>query len=165
MDETGFSTVPTKAVRVLSLKGSKRVGNMTSQERGALVTMALAVNAARGSISPFYVFPTKKMQSVFLEQATIGAFAVANGSGWMQRFEFLKFMKHFIDFSHASKENPVLLLLDNHAFHLSIEILDMAIENGVTMLSFPHHCSHCLQPLDVSVYGPTKKFFASQHNS
>ena len=38
-----------------------------------------------------------------------------------------------------------------------VEILDYFKENGVTVLSFPPHCSHKLQPLDKSVYGPLKK--------
>lgn len=32
MDETGFSTVPTKVGKIISQKGAKRVGIMTSQE-------------------------------------------------------------------------------------------------------------------------------------
>jgi len=31
--------------------------------------------------------------------------------------------------------------------------------NGVIMLTFPPHCSHKLQPLDRSVYGPLKRYY------
>ncbi|XP_045036685.1 uncharacterized protein LOC123477416 [Daphnia magna] len=37
----------------------------------------------------------------------------------------------------------------------------MAKTNGVVMLSFPPHCSHKLQPLDRSVYGPLKNYINS----
>ena len=60
-----------------------------------------------------------------------------------------------------SKERPVLLLLDNHSSHLSIDGLNIAKDNGVVILSFPPHCSHKLQPLDRSVYGPLTKFINS----
>ncbi|KAK2578848.1 hypothetical protein KPH14_012203 [Odynerus spinipes] len=33
------------------------------------------------------------------------------------------------------------------------------------MLSFPTHCSHKLQPLDVSVFGPFKKYCASAQDT
>ena len=56
---------------------------------------------------------------------------------------------------------PLLLLLDNHEFHISIEVIDYAREHGVVMLSFPPHCSHKLQPLDRTVYGPLKKYYNS----
>lgn len=162
MDETGFSTVPSKVGKVISLKGTKRVGHITSRKRGALVTMALAVNAAGNSIPPFFLFPRKNMQTIFLENASPGSIGLANGSGWMQQAEFMKCMEHFIKRSNASNSSPALLLLDNHASHLSIEALDMATENGVTLLSFPPHCSHRLQPLDVSIYGPVKTYYKSQ---
>ncbi|KAM3609301.1 uncharacterized protein V6R79_012743 [Siganus canaliculatus] len=38
-------------------------------------------------------------------------------------------------------------------------------ENGVVLLSFPPHCSHKLQPLDRTVYGPLKRFISSAINN
>lgn len=35
--------------------------------------------------------------------------------------------------------------------------LNYAEENGMVMLSLPLHCSHQLQPLDRTVYGPLKR--------
>lgn len=89
MDETGLSNVPTKIGKVISLKGLKKVGLMASQERGTMLTMALAVNAAGGSMPPFYLFPRKNMQAVFLENASIGSAGYANESGWMCQSEFV----------------------------------------------------------------------------
>ena len=48
---------------------------------------------------------------------------------------------------------------DNHDSHISIPVIEFAKENGIIMLSFPPHCSHKLQPLDRSVYGPLKKYY------
>ncbi len=70
-------------------------------------------------------------------------------------------MKHFIRHVRPSKDRKVLLLLDNYSSHLSINALKLAKENGIIMLSFPPHCSHKLQPLDRSVFGP----FKSSYNS
>ena len=50
MDETGVSTVQTPG-RVVASKGVKRVGKITSAERGKLVTVLCASNAA-GSYTP-----------------------------------------------------------------------------------------------------------------
>lgn len=47
-------------------------------------------------------------------------------------------------------KNPSLLIMDNHELHLSIEALDLAKENGVTILTrwfvrvmnaVSYHCS------------------------
>lgn len=57
MDETGFSTVPSKIGKVISLRGLKKVGQISGAERGTVMTMALAVNAFSvlgGSDAIFY---------------------------------------------------------------------------------------------------------------
>ncbi|XP_054720937.1 piggyBac transposable element-derived protein 3-like [Uloborus diversus] len=46
---------------------------------------------------------------------------------------------------------------NNYESHSSAEVLDYLKDNGVTLYFFPPHCSHKLQPLDRSVYGPLKK--------
>ena len=59
----------------------------------------------------------------------------------------------------------MLIILDNHDTHLSIQIIDLAKDNGVVMLTLPPHCSHKMQPLDRSVYGPFKAFYNQAANA
>lgn len=80
--------------------------------------------------------------------APLGSSGGANISGWMNADIFVKFLQHFIKHTNCSTENPALLLLDNHESHLSIAGL-------------PPHCTHKLQPLDRSVFGPFKKYINS----
>ena len=155
MDETGVTTV-SKPSKVVAGKGSKQVGAVASAERGALVTVACAVNAIGHSIPPMFIFPRVNYYDHFLRDGPIGSAGCGNKSGWMTEDEFLQFMKHFVRHVRATKDMKVLLLLDNHASHLSIKTIDYARDNGVVMLTFPPHCSHKLQPLDRSVYGPFK---------
>lgn len=162
MDECGFSTVPTKIGKIIAMKGQRHVGKLEAAERGTMITMALTVNAAGNHLPPFFLFPRKNMQSAFLDNFSSGTAGFANGSGWMCQPEFLRYMRHFIIFAKPSLESPVLLMLDNHQSHLSVEALDIAAANGVYILSFPPHCSHKLQPLDVSVFGPVKTYYKSQ---
>lgn len=93
-----------------------------------------------------------------------GTAGVAYQSGWMTTENFTIFMQHFIKSTKCSKERPVLLILDNHDTHISIETIDLAKDNGVTMLTLPPHCSHKMQPLDRSVYGPFKTFYNKAAN-
>lgn len=63
----------------------------------------------------------------------------------MQTDIFYRWLQKFIQFTHASKNNLVLLLLDGHATHTkNINLIDLARENGVVMLCFPPHCAHRL---------------------
>lgn len=52
VDETGLTTVQ-EAGKVIARKGQKQVGQITSSERGTLVTMVGCVNAIGNNIPPF----------------------------------------------------------------------------------------------------------------
>lgn len=76
-----------------------------------------------------------------------------------QFFEFLVFFQSHV---HASIHQLILLVLDNHKSYLSIKGLDFYKSNGMIVLLFPPYCSHKLQPLDRTVYGPLKKAVNAQ---
>lgn len=165
MDETGIATVPTKIFKVIGKKGARNVGQKTSQERGTTVSVAVAVSASGQFIPPMYIFPRSNMKQTYLTHAAPGTVGYANGGGWMTAEYFVKFMNHFIQHSGAKKGSPTLLLLDNHTSHQSIETLDLAAKHDITMLSFPPHCTHKMQPLDVSVFSSFKNVICQQHNA
>jgi hypothetical protein len=156
MDETGVTTVQ-KPSKILAQKGIKQVGAVTSAERGRLVTVAVAINAQGGHISPFFVFPLKRYQDHMIREGPVGCVGAGNASGWMQEAEFLLFLEHFKKQVKPTVDQKCLLLLDNHASHISIQALDFCKKNGIVLLSFPPHCTHKLQPLDRAVFGPFKK--------
>lgn len=109
---------------------------------------------------PFFIFPRKRHNDEFMRNFPIGSTAEFHQSGWMQKEIFEKWMKQFIQFSHATKENPVLLLLDGHSTHTkSIELIEIARDNGVVLLCFPPHCTHRLQLLDVEFMKPLSTYY------
>lgn len=158
VDETGITTVQ-KPVKVIAKKGTKQVGSITSQERGTLVTMCLAVNAVGNTVPPMFIFPRLKFQDYFVRDGPVGCIGSGNKSGWMQEADFLIFVKHFSKHANPSETNKVLLILDNHSSHISIPVIDFCKDNHITLLTFPPHTSHRLQPLDRGVFGPFKKYF------
>ena len=98
-----------------------------------------------------------------MKGAPPGSIGVANPSGWMYAACFSEFIKHFIKHTKCSKDCSAILILDNHDSHISI--INFSKENGVTLLTFSPHCSHKLQPLDRSVYGPFKTFYNQAANA
>lgn len=121
----------------------------------------MSVSADGKEIPPMFIFPRKGFKSHFLNGGPVDCIEVANASRWMTESDFVTYMHHFIKHTRVTISRPVLLLLDNHCSHLSVDALNLAKESGVVMLSFPPHCSHRLQPLDVGVYGPFKKYVAT----
>ena len=78
---------------------------------------------------------------------------------------FIEWIKHFVKYSNSSREYPVLLLLDSHESHISVRAFDLAIQHGITTVSFPPHCSHKLQPFERTVLGPLKRFNNSAYDN
>ncbi|XP_011859139.1 PREDICTED: tigger transposable element-derived protein 6-like [Vollenhovia emeryi] len=164
MDETGVTTVH-KPNRIVAKRGVRQVGAITSVERGMLVTVPAAVNALGNTLPPTFLFPRVKFQDHFIIGGPVGCVGAANPSGWMQEDNFLVFLQHFQKYSNVSPSHKVLLLIDNHSSHVNIKSLDFCKENGIVLLSFPPHCTHKLQPLDRSVYGPLKKAINTASNA
>lgn len=63
--------------------------------------------------------------------------ALAQPNGWMNTEFFLKWLKHFINFSKTTKEKPELLILDGHSSHKDLAAISYAKENHVHMLQHP----------------------------
>ena len=159
IDETGVTTVqaPTKQI---AKKGERRVGAIVTQERGTYVTVCCGISASGNHIPPFLVFPRVNVQDHWKERLPPGSAVVGHpkATGWMTRENFSTFLEHFVKFTKPTEDSPVLLLLDNHQSHISLEAIQFCRQHHVTILSFPPHCSHELQPLDKTVYGPFKTF-------
>jgi len=158
VDETGVQTVHSPG-KVIAERGAKQVGQVTSAERGTLVTVCCTVNAIGTFLPPMFIFPRVYFKNAMLNNAPPGSVGHAHPSGWMTAENFVEYLKHFTKHVKCSKEEPVLLVLDNHDSHISIASLNLAKDSGIVLLTFPPHCSHKLQPLDRSVYGPFKKYY------
>ena len=158
LDKTGCTTVQQPG-GVVAPTGKKRIGSVTSAEREELVTVLYAVGASGVVVPPMFVFPRVNFRNNFIVGGPLGCIGGANKSGWINEDLYVNFIKHFIHYVRSSKEQPVLLILDNVDAHISPTAIDLARENGVVMLTIPPHTSHYLQPLDRTCYGPFKTAF------
>ena len=102
--------------------------------------------------------------SAMLNGAPPGSAESAHPSGWINQDIFMEWLKYFTKHSKCLPQHPVLLLMDNHASHVSISVIEEAKSRGIVLLTFPPHTSHKLQPLDRTVYGPLKKRYNDSCN-
>lgn len=154
-DETGISTV-LQAPKVIAPSGQKQVGQIVSGERGTLVTLCGIVSATGVAIPPIYIFPRQRIKDEYLYGSVSGAVALGSKTGWMTTELFPTVLKHIKKYTCCSMENPILLIMDNHGTHVSLEAINFSRENGIVLLSLPPHSTHKMQPLDICVYGPFK---------
>ncbi|XP_050497814.1 uncharacterized protein LOC126878985 [Diabrotica virgifera virgifera] len=159
-DETGISTVPNKPSKIISKKGKKQVGVLSSAERGTLTTAEICFNAAGEYIPPALIFPRVRHHLTFDIGVPLNTKIFTHASGWMQTEIFTAWFHHFIKFAKPTSEDRVLLILDGHSTHIkNIEVLELAKKNFVDILVLPPHCTHRLQPLDVSFMYPMSTFY------
>lgn len=163
VDETGVTVVPKGASKIIAIKGKRQVGALTSAERGELVTAEICFSASGSYMPPMLIYPRKKMQQGFLDGLVPGAWVELNQRGWIDMEIFFKWFKKFVEFSKASKDTPVLLLLDGHSSHTkNLNLINYARDNGVVLLCFPPHTTHRLQPLDVAFMKPLSAYFEDE---
>lgn len=156
VDETGLSTVQKKCPKVYAPKGAKKVGAAISAERGRTITAVFAVSAAGNYIPPMLIYPRKRMTPTLQKNGPIGATYKCSKNGWINGDLFLEWLNHFAKHAKPTESDPILLILDNHSSHISVEIYDFCKTNFIHMVSLPPHTSHHLQPLDLTFFGPLK---------
>lgn len=160
VDETGITTVQTRSNKVLARKGTKQVGIITSAERGVLSTAVICMSPGGNFIPPMLIFPRQRMKVELQDGAPPGTVFSCNGSGWMQMETFGVWFDHFLNHVKPTREDPALLIMDGHLTHTkNLDVIIRARENNVTIITIPPHCSHKLQPLDVSFMAPLNAFY------
>lgn len=145
---------------MISVKGVKQVGSVTSGERGVNVTMIAAISASGNSVPPMFIFPRVHFKEHIIKGAPPGSVGAANPSGWSTAQIFLQYLDHFILHVKPTREMPQLIIMDNHESHVTIEAIDKAKESNIVLLTLPPHTSHKLQPLDHTVFGPFKACYS-----
>lgn len=151
-------TAPTvhKPSKIVALKGKIVVGKATTAEQGTVVgTWALL--ELLELVPPFIIFLRVHFKDNMLHGAPPGSKGVGTSIGWMSSTLFLPLLQHFKGHERPNKQKPKQIIFDNHESCLRIAALNFAKDNGIILLTLTTHCSHKLQPLDVSVFGPFKR--------
>ena len=123
-DECGCTTVQVPA-NVVAQRGKKQVGAITSAER-ELVTIVYTVSASGNALPPLFIFPCVNYRDHFIRGSPAGSIGRATRSGWINEDIFVDYLRHIVNHTRCSLENTILLILDNHESHVSLQAIDFA---------------------------------------
>ena len=152
VDETGIS-LDHNPPKVLARSGTSP--HSITSGRSANTTAIAAVGALGQTIPPYVIFKGERISKEMMSSGLKGTVYKTSTSGWSNSELFLDFFNnHFL--KHVTVR-PCLLLYDGHSTHVTVDVIQAAREQGVHLFVLPPHSSHCLQPLDISVFGPFKK--------
>lgn len=115
-DETGVSVLHSNEQKVMSVKGKKQVGKLTSAERGRNISVLLCINASGDLfVPPLFVYPRVKIDQDLKKDAPPGSIFDGQKTGWIAAEGFLKWLHLFVDRVKPNEQKPVLLILDGHS--------------------------------------------------
>ena len=157
-DESGLSLVPgVKAI--VGRLGKKDSNQITSGERGQLITVMICCNAAGDFIPPTVVYKGKRLPTTLFANLPPSTLVLKSDTGYMNRDLFLLWLQHFAEHKQ-DKDQTSMLVIDGHKSHtMSMEVIEFAKSHHIELVSFPPHTSHVLQPMDIVFYKPLKEYF------
>nr|CAI5869407.1 unnamed protein product [Callosobruchus analis] len=101
-------------------RGKKCASKIVAAERGQLITAVCCINATGIWVPPALIFPRKRMKEELFFRAPLGTLKLISDTGYMNTDLFLDWIKHFCKFVKPTKDDPVLLTLDNHVSRCSL---------------------------------------------
>ncbi|XP_072145190.1 uncharacterized protein [Dermacentor andersoni] len=123
-DKTGFTTAH-NLPKILAERGEKQIGQVTSVERGELVTILCTVNAIGNAVPPVFIFPRVRFKDFFPEGRLSRKSWICKPVGMDVRRTVLA-LQHIVTHTKCSKEQPIPLILDNHESHVNISSINKA---------------------------------------
>lgn len=156
-DETGFC-LAVASDKVLAKRGARSVHETAGGSSRSYITVLACGSASGCTLPPFTVYKGVYIKKEWMAHGLAAALYGVSESGWMQGSNFLSwFKKLFIPaVSHLLKTGPVVLFVDGHHSHITVDLIAYAREKGVHLYCLPPNCTHVLQPLDVGTFGPVK---------
>ena len=158
MDESGVQ-MTTRKCAVVAARGSKRVPQLATGEKGETVSLIACCSATGVFLPPFLIFKGVRGKQEFGDGLPVGSQFVMTQSGYAQSETFQQFVTFFL--CHKPSGN-CLIIMDGHRSHIDAEAFRIAEQNSIKILLLPAHTSHELQPLDVAVFKPLKQAFYDQ---
>lgn len=107
------------------------------------------------------IFDGQRLNPEWTSGEVPGTLFGMSDKGWTDQELFYYWMtKLFIP--NISIARPVLLMVDGHSSHYEPETIEMAAKEGIVVFCLPPHTTHLSQPLDVSFFGPLKKYWSAE---
>eukprot|EP00762_Andalucia_godoyi_P008174 ANDGO_07425.mRNA.1 hypothetical protein CAOG_08509 len=163
MDETGVQGDQESKLRVLAPRGTKRVQMAINSERNH-VTMINAISAAGTAFRPMMVYSNTGpsldyMQEVLLKKDPELKICRSE-KGWIDSTLFVEFLEDLKSQLPAERRDAkIILIVDGHSSHTTMEAVEWCCANNWELVTFPAHCTHKMQPLDVECYKTVKNAF------
>lgn len=163
-DETGLASK--KVYQILT--DNKQYNITTSDITQQHISAMLCYSASGDKMPPFYIFPKRESSFVELEDIT-GIYLATSKTGWMTTYLWdtwcTLFVSHITirrESNQLNRTKAVILIVDGHLSRMSPFGVRLLYKFNIKCFILPAHCTHVLQPFDVSVASSLKARYLQQ---
>ena len=149
IDETGIQDQPKAQRLIIPLHAPKF--QLVAGERAQLTTVLCAANAAGVTAHPTVIMKGKNVLQSWREYKPDNWNLFCSDNGWITKEIFLRTGRKFLKFleSQGWLGRHQLLLMDGHSSHAyNFAFVQLMAAHNVTVVLFPPHCTHFMQPYD-----------------
>jgi hypothetical protein len=116
------------------------------------------VNAAGTIAPPMIVYKYNRFPSEISSAVPDNWGMGRSKSGWMTTGSFFEYICNIFEpwLVERNIVRPIILFLDGHASHLTIELSDFCVSHQIEVIPLYPNATHVLQPLDVGLFHPVK---------
>ena len=160
-DETNLRDDP-GVKKAIFKKGVKYAEYVRDHSLKSCISVMFCGSAAGVLLPPYVVYKAQNVYQSWCAGGPDGTVYSCTKSGWFDMFIFEDwFMKIFLP--HVRRlPGRKLLLGDNLASHLSVNVINSCRENNIAFVCFPPNTTDKLQPLDVGLFAPMKQEWKKQ---
>ena len=166
IDES-FVRFDLKSRKVIAERNAKSVYQLSclTGEQLEHITVVSFVSSDGHSFPPLFIFKgnagVPRAIITAVKQFDGNAQVCITPNGWIDDSSFVKcltvFLRQLREWQPFEQYGWFLLCLDGHGSHKQLEVAKLCREHKVELLVFPPHCSHIVQPLDLSCFSVLKK--------
>jgi len=111
-----------------------------------MITVCMIINSVGNTVPPVFISLRARLHDSLMFGAPPGSLGLVNSpqSSWIIEPLFLKVLEYVKKHTRSSKEDRIILLMDNHASNCTLDSILYARENG-------YHISNFSSPLLSSI--------------
>lgn len=153
-DETNFCDDPGN-IKVLVRRGAKHSERMLDTSKTSISVM-FTVSGDGKLLPPYVVYKSQHLHDTWCQYGPPGTVYNRTKSGWFDSFIFKDWYFKIVLPYFKNLDGPKILLGDNLASHLTLDVIKSCEENDIMFILLPPNSTHLSQPLDVAFFRPLK---------